>query len=186
MVSLPSSPFLFSSNNLSFPPLVVNETSKETDSLITDISILAEDRIVAFQITKTNDLYEKISKTLIFELVPTKPNLLVVDDKGKNIFVLHEMSLEKSRPLMRGISYEPPLKKGEFKTLINDESISDYESMAEDKLKESRHKQIKDRFAILFHHLKSRSRFAKKEIVLNSEMKDAERFCFLNRKCFWL
>lgn len=180
------SPFLcLVSNNMSFPTTLgrLNDNIRKEikDSLITDISILAEDRIVAFQITKTNDLYEKISKTLIFELIPTKPNLLVVDDKGKNIFVLHEMSLEKSRPLMRGISYEPPLKKGEFKTLINDESISDYESMAEDKLKESRHKQIKDRFAILFHHLKSRSKsLAKKEIVLNSEMKDAEKdLCFL-------
>lgn len=175
------SPFLsLVSSDESFPTTLgrINDNLRKEikDGLITDINILAEDRIVAFQITKTNDLYEKIAKTLIFELIPTKPNLLIVGGDRKIIFVLHEISFEKTRPLMLGMNYEPPLKKGEFKTVINEETISDYESMSEEKLKESQHKQTKDHFAKLFHHLKSRSKsLAKKVIVLNNEMKEAKK-----------
>lgn len=175
------SPFLsLVSKDMSFPTTLgrLNDNIRKEikDGLITDISIVAEDRIVAFQITKTNDLYEKISKTFIFELIPTKPNLLIVDDNQKNIFVLHEISLEKTRPLMRGINYTPPQKKGDFKSVISDESLSDYEYMAEEKLKEAQHKQTKDRYITLFHHLKSRSKsLIKKLNVLNNEIKEAER-----------
>jgi len=175
------SPFLsLVSNDMSFPTTLgrLNDNIRKEikDGLVTNVNIIAEDRIVAFHITKINDLYEKNTKTVIFELIPTKPNLLIVDENGKNIFVLHEISLDKSRPLLRGLSYEPPLKKGEFKTVINDESIPDYEYMAEEKLKESQHKQIKDRFTVLFHHIKSRSKsLVKKETILKNEMKEAEK-----------
>ena len=180
------SPFLsLVKNDMSFPTTLgrLNDNIRKEikDGLITDISIIANDRIVAFQITKTNDLYEKISKTLVLELIPTKPNLLISDYKGRIIFAIHEISLEKSRPIMRGLLYEPPLKKGAFNAAINDELISNYENMAEEKLNESRQKQVKDRFAILFHHLKSRSKsLAKKEIVLKNEMDEAKKdFIFL-------
>ena len=117
------SPFLsLVKNDMSFPTTLgrLNDNIRKEikDGLITDISIIANDRIVSFQITKTNDLYEKISKTLVLELIPTKPNLLISDYKGRIIFAIHEISLEKSRPIMRGLLYEPPLKREHLMLLL--------------------------------------------------------------------
>lgn len=174
-------PFLALVNNeTSFPTTAskLNEVLRKEikDSCLEDITLINEDRILAFHIIKSNDVFERVKKTLILEFIPTKPNLIILGEDNKVIFALHEGSLESPRPLMRGLGYEPPRKKNDFKPINHEDIPFDYESYAEEKLTEAHHHQIRDRFSPLFHFLKTRIKaLAKKGIVLAKEIEDARK-----------
>jgi len=175
------SPFMyFVDSQMSFPTMSgrINESARKEikDGLITDIEMLNDDRIVKMSILKTNDVFEKNKKNLIIELIPTKPNLIIADENHKIIFAVHENSLEKSRPLMRGLLYELPIKNSSYQPAIESVDLSEIKNAAEEKLMEASNRQHQERFAPLFRYFKSRSKsLAKKEIILKEEIENAQK-----------
>ena len=52
---------------------------------ITNIELINEDRIVKFTLQKTDEFYEKSKLFMILELIPTRTNLIVLDQEEKII-----------------------------------------------------------------------------------------------------
>lgn len=73
--------------------------------LIKDVSLLNNDRIVSIECEILNRVYKEETRFLIIELIPSNPNLLLLDEEGKIIFILRPTSLDNKRPLMKGLKY---------------------------------------------------------------------------------
>ena len=73
-----------------------------------------EDRVIELRFLGVNDIFQEERFSLFVELIPTKANMALVDDNGKILFAFRPNSIGDPRPIFRGITYEPPLRKGEL------------------------------------------------------------------------
>lgn len=91
-------------------------------SLIKNISLWNDDRIIAFEIESQNAIYEINNRYLVIELITGAPNLLLLDENKKILLVYKPSFLDQNRPLLKGLPYLLPNKTNSF--VINDEIIS--------------------------------------------------------------
>lgn len=165
--------------NESIPTIVgnTNDTLRRElkDAFIKDVEILNNDRLFVMHLVKTNDYFEKENKDLIFELIPQRSNLVLLDKENKVIFALNYSPLETVRPILKGITYIAPQKKDSF---VNDESKPDlagFKEYAQTYLREATHKRLLERYDLLFKHIKSRTKSQKAKIkVLEAEIENAK------------
>ena len=122
------------------------------------------ERILYFELERTNEVYKKEKVTLVFEMLPAKPRLLLLDEGKKIIISTHYSSLESKRPLLRNMVYTLP-EKGNF--IPKEGEPFDYETyqkkclQEEAKLLEDRKKT---RFKETYRLLKTRLKTAKRKI----------------------
>ena len=74
---------------------------------ITKIELVNEDRIIMFTLQKTDEFYEKSILHLIIELIPTRTNLIITDDSDIILFAHHYADITHTRPIVKGLKYEP-------------------------------------------------------------------------------
>ena len=74
------------------------------------VSVFNGDRVLKFEFSTVNDIFELETLFLFCELIPTKANLIVTDEDLKTLMVLRPTTLTSVRPLLRGVTYEPPAK----------------------------------------------------------------------------
>lgn len=159
-------------------PGVLNETLRKEikDAVITNIEIINNDRILAISLQKSNEIFEKEEKHLIFELVPTKANLLLLDGNQAILFALHYASLDKPRPLLKGMTYECVTKSETFKEDSQFVDLDQYQQDSEAFLLDSLEVHHHERYESLFRFIKNRIKsLQKKEIILDKEMQEAQR-----------
>ena len=169
------SPFLsLVSTDQSFPTLtgMLNDTLRREikNGLIKKIAILNDDRVLALTIEKTNDVFEKETKTLIVELIPMKVNLIILDNQQKILFAHHYTSLDSVRPIVKGLSYQS-LDKGKSFTDHKEEcDLSLLKAKAHELLMTANQKRYKEKYHPLFNYLKSHLKaLDKKCLVLEKE-----------------
>ena len=142
-------------------------------SYIESVEVLNDDRILKFNLYKSDDFYEKQSYSMILELIPTINNLILLNSNDEIIFAKHYADLTAARPIVKGMKYQPVsknqvLSRGEF----------DYEKYAEEVrnyVVESDHKKQKEKVLPLYNFLKQKEKSLKKKVkVLNAELEDAK------------
>ena len=145
------------------------------DALIKDVKILNNDRLFVMNLCKTNDLFEREEKSLIFEFIPQRSNLILLDKENKVIFALNYSPLETVRPLLKGITYIHPQKKETFVLEETPLTGKEFKLFAQDYLNESIRKRLLERYDLLFKHIKSRTKSQKAKIkVLEQEIENAK------------
>lgn len=79
------------------------------------ISIHAEndERILYIELERTNEVYKKEHATLVFEMLPIQPKLILLDENKSIIVSTHYSSLDSKRPMLKGMTYTLP-DKGNF------------------------------------------------------------------------
>ncbi len=141
------------------------------DAFIANVEILNEDKILAFHLFKTNDLFEKEKKTLIFEMIPQRCNLVLLDGDEKVIFALNYAPLESVRPILKGLTYVLPAKKEGFKFIEEGTNLEEFKSLAQDYLIDSIHKRMLEKYDLLFKYIKSRNKSQKAKLkVIQNEI----------------
>ena len=144
-------------------------------SYIVDVSQINQDRVIKFTLNKTNEFYEKETYYLVLELIPTINNLIILDHNENVVFAKHYLDLSASRPLLKGMKYQPvesnpQLVKKEF----------DYEAYKEDVksyLLELEGKTKKEKALPLYNHLKQKLKSLNKKIsILEKEKETAESY----------
>ena len=142
-------------------------------SYIESVEVLNDDRILKFNLYKSDEFYEKQSYSMILELIPTINNLILLNSEDEIIFAKHYADLTASRPVIRGMKYQPVAKnqvlsRGNF----------DYEKYAEEVknyVVESDHKKQKEQVLPLYNFLKQKEKSLKKKVkVLSTELEDAK------------
>ena len=143
------------------------------DSYLSKIETLNNDRVVSFKYIFTNDYFDKEERYMILELIPHRPNLILVNNENKILFATHYADLTNERPIEKGLIY---------KSLINNnvvqESTFDYEKFqkkANDYYQTALRKRLEEQFKPVLQHIKSRIKTLKQKIkVLNQEMEIAK------------
>ncbi len=143
-------------------------------SYIESVEVLNDDRILKFNLYKSDEFYEKKSYSLILELIPTINNLILLNSNDEIIFAKHYSDLTASRPIIKGFKYQPIeknalLSRGEFDYEKYCQEVKDY-------IVESDHKKQKEQVLPLYNHLKQKEKSLKKKIkVLEEEYEAAKK-----------
>ena len=141
---------------------------------IENVQVLNDDRILKFNLYKSDEFFQKQTYTMILELIPTINNLILLNSNGDIIFAKHYSDLTASRPIIKGMKYTPIEKNSEITR-----KEFDYEKYCQDVkdyVLESDHKKQKEKVLPLYNHLKQKEKSLKKKIkVLKNELEDADR-----------
>lgn len=144
------------------------------DGTIKDIELVNEDKIVSITFEKSNDYFEKETKRLVLELIPHRPNLLILDDKDVILYTVHSSSLESDRPILKGLKYVVPSKGTNYVT-TNESSLIEFKDYANKYLDDAKLKKLNERYEILFKFIKGKIKsLNNKKKVLLAESKEAE------------
>ena len=171
-------PFLSLINVSEVAPTIVgklNELLRKLlkDAYIVDIDLINDDRIVLFKMQKANDYYEKVAFNVYLECIPQRANLVFVDADSRIMHALHYAPVTSNRPILNGLSYEPP-PHGELK-IENAPSLKQIKQEAEHYFQSALAVHKKEKFTPLYRYIKTRIKsLAKKSVVLEKEIKDAE------------
>lgn len=146
------------------------------DALILDVAILNDDKIICFNLQKTNDYFEREKKNLIIEFISQRCNLILTDENNTILFALNYSPLESVRPLMKGLKYELPNKKDTLMQSKSSTTLEELKSFAEKYIRESIQKRLLERYDVLFKHIKSRIKSQKNKLkVLEVEINTAKQ-----------
>ena len=137
-----------------------------SNAVIEKVETVEGDRILKFTLSAINDVFKTVQLSLIVELIPNRPNLILINEEGK-IEAAHKMnSLMDAHPVFRGVTYLPPEKKGLIVEESQDFDIQSYVSSCikkEESLIATRKKQ---RFAGLLKFLKTKEKALGRKIQL--------------------
>lgn len=158
----------------------INDTLRKElkDAYITGVETLNNDRILVINLLKSNDFYEKEKRTLIIELIPHRPNLFLLDEKSIIIYAFHTSSLDTSRPIMKGLSYQAlPTYNFENQEAASLQEMHDYASQY---LINSKKERLKEKYQLVFKHIKSKIKSLEKKLVVlaNEEKRAKDNFIY--------
>ena len=123
-----------------------------------------KDRVIRFTFHATNEVFEPIVLHLVVELIPTKANLALLDGQDRILACLRSNTIMDPRPIFHGITYTPPLQKGEISE--DDEPFDPKEYLLGQKRRENRMKEERKRtvYEPFFRQLKGRIKSLKHKI----------------------
>lgn len=152
----------------------INETLRKMllGAYIYQVRQKENDRVITFTLHKTNDLFEKQTFFLVLELIPHRSNLLLLDEEKKIIFATHYTSLNVSRPIIKGLTYE----ELESVSHINEEKedLESYKKECLNYFEEAKNQRRKDQYSFLFTSVKNKIKsLEKKLIILENGIKEA-------------
>ena len=140
---------------------------------ITNIEVLNDDRILKFSLLKTDDFYEKEEMSMIVELIPTRTNLIILNNKEEILFAYHYLDLTHNRPVIKGLKYELPTKQNALTDIELD--INEYKQKVTNYIVEAESKRKKEEQKPLYDHLiHKRKSLYRKIDVLNKEIEKAK------------
>ncbi len=126
---------------------------------------LNEDRLLALRFIAINDIFQEERVSLIVELIPTKANLLFLDEGGKILFAHRPKGLTDPRPLFPGIVYEPPEKKGAYSSDSEALDIEGYFRECERRGEEIVQRRKSALYADFFRELRAKIKSLKRKIT---------------------
>lgn len=143
---------------------------------VKDISLLGEDRILAFHLIALDRVFKEKERTLVFELFPKRALLALLDEEGKFLALSTMRSLSSPRPLLKGLRYEIP-EKGDF--IAKEEAsflLSLYNEEIEKRLQILLEKRKKERFGILLGTFeREKKRAYRKILALEKDISEAKK-----------
>ncbi|MCR4879398.1 MAG: NFACT family protein, partial [Bacilli bacterium] len=172
-----NSPFIGMINKDITFPTVLNKLCEELrqkvkDTIVTNIEVLNNDRIIQITLQKTDEFFAKHVFFLILELIPHHPNLLILDASRRIIFANHYSSLTDKRIIIKGANYELPEAK-DVKEMSVD--LSQYDEFIQNYLDEALKVRMKEKYSKLIDTIKRKLKTANnKTKVLNKEIEEAK------------
>lgn len=153
----------------------LNETLRKyiRDSYVIDVGLLNKDRIFEIKLQKANELYEKEQYYLIFECIPQKPNMIILNSKREIIYAIHYSSVLSQRSIVQGMVYEAP------NSLANIPSKSEYtideiKDFAYNLFSNSFNRRKEEKFEPLYKFIKIRTKSLEKKLnILDNSLIEA-------------
>ena len=186
LVSLnPSNPFLSLckiENPIGTKIGQMNDTLRKEikDGCILAIDTLNNDRVLEIKFAKTNDYFEKVNKRIIIELIPHRPNLIILDEEDRIIFATHYTEISNAHPVLRKLMYKPIENNGE-KVEESEIDLSTLRIQAEKYYQTAIRKRLEEQFKPVLTHIKSRIKTLKKKMVILENEINAARDSLVNQ-----
>lgn len=142
------------------------------------VSTVNGDRVLRFELEAIGPTFKPIALSLIAELVPSKPNLILLDEEDKVLIAYRMGSFGAGRMLLRGMLYEPPEKRKEAPAMpAKGERFSLTEYCAEQEKGEAAilERRKREKYKPLFDLAKRKVKSGKKKVaILEEDKKEAE------------
>ena len=140
---------------------------------VTNIEVINDDRILKFSLLKTDDFYQKEEMSMYVELIPTRTNLIILNNKEEILFAYHYLDLTHNRPVIKGLKYELPQKANSLSDIEVD--AKEYKRRVNSYLVEAESKRKKEEQKPLYDHLVHKRKSLYRKIdVLNKEIEKAK------------
>ena len=78
------------------------------DGFLLDVETLNNDRILKISYNRTNEYFDKEERSIIIELIPHRPNFIVINEEDKILFATHQTDIANERPIIKGLKYVLP------------------------------------------------------------------------------
>ena len=134
------------------------------DGLITKIETVNNDRVVSFHYSFTNDYFEKVKREMIIELIPHRPNLLILDEEKTILFANHYTDLANEHRIIKGLKYKLMENKNDYSK--EPFSLDVYKKKAADYYFVATRKRLEEKFKPVLQHIKSRIKTLKQKLVI--------------------
>ena len=144
------------------------------DGFLLDVETLNNDRIVKISYNRTNEYFDKEERSIIIELIPHRPNFIVLNEEDKILFATHQTDIANERPIIKGLKYVLP--ENSNAELIEDEfNLDEFKENAANYFVDAKRKRLQEQFKPVLTHIKSRIKTLKTKIkVLNKEIEEAK------------
>ena len=142
------------------------------DGFIISFQTVNNDRVVSLKYCFTNDYYEKEYRELIIELIPHRPNIIMLNEEKTILFAYHYTDLANEHPVVKGLKYQ----ELENKNVVSDIDFSYdvYQKFANDYYHVALRKRLEEQFKPVLTHIKSRIKGLKQKLkVLDKEIETA-------------
>lgn len=132
------------------------------DGFILDVNAIKDDRIINIDYEITDDYFIKHRRTLVLELIPHRPNLMILDENQNIIYASHYSSLTANRIVLKGFKYQPlpinnkKIEDGDFDYLQFKQEVKDYFYQAKTKRLEEQFKPLITSMKIRIKSLKQK------------------------------
>ena len=144
------------------------------DSILLDVSLLNDDRVVDIKVLKTNDYFEKEEKHLVLELIPFRANLVLLNKDLIITYAAHYVGLENAHPIIKGMKYEL-ISKNNFTENEVVTPIDEVKSFASNYIYDSKKKRLNEKYSTLFKFIKTRIKSLEQKLkVLDKEFEEAK------------
>ena len=142
---------------------------------VLSVSQAGEDRVLLFSLLVVNDVFQEEHRTLVLELLPHHPNLLLLDEEYKILFVKKPSpSLLEKRVVLKGMTYVPPSLPFTPAPLEKPFDFEAHNQENEEKEGSWLEKRKKERFASLFREIKTRKKALERKLgKLEKEAEEA-------------
>ncbi len=144
------------------------------DGFLLDVDTLNNDRIVKIYYNRTNEYFDKEERSIIIELIPHRPNFIVLNEEDKILFATHQTDIANERPIIKGLKYVLP--ENSNAELSEDEfNLDEFKENAASYFVDAKRKRLQEQFKPVLTHIKSRIKTLKTKIkVLNKEIEEAK------------
>ena len=136
-----------------------------THARVIEVTAEPNERILYFHLERTNEVYKKEKVTLVFEMLPNKPRVLLLDEAKKILISTNYSPLDSKRPLLKGMSYTLP-EKGNY--VPKEGACFDYEEYQKECLEEESRlieKRKTNKYGDVIKKLKAKEKAAQKKIA---------------------
>ena len=142
------------------------------DGFLVSVELLNNDRVVCLTYLHTNDYFDKEDRRIIIELIPHRPNLILLDDDSKILFATHYTDLTNEHPILKGLIYKELVNNNTLQK--SDFSLESFKEEATDYYLVAKHRRLEEQFKPVLQHIKSRIKTLKQKInVLHKEIDTA-------------
>lgn len=152
-------------------PFAMSLRKSLSNALIEKVEAVPGDRILRFRLSSVTEVFKSVEYDLVFELIPTHPNLLLLNQSGAVESAHKTTTLTDRRPIVHGVTYSYPDKKD----FIEEECPFDgggYEKTCQAKEGALEQRRKKERYAPLLRFLKARQKLLKRKIALIEQDKE--------------
>ncbi len=137
-----------------------------SNAVIEKVEAIEGDRIMRFTLSAINDVFKTVRLFLILELIPNRPNLILLNEEGKIEAAHKTNSLMDRHPVFRGVTYLPPEKRNAVEDEKQDFDAQSYLFSCIEKEESLIATRKKQRFAGLLKFLKTKEKALSRKIIL--------------------
>ncbi len=128
------------------------------NAFVKSVRRLGHDRVLAFDCLVNDAAYREIERTLVYEGLPKRANLVLLNEDGKILTAYRPSPLDSERPLIRGLSYVPPECPFAEGGPVDPSEFGLYEKQAAEKEREIDSERRRDRYGSLIEEDKRREK----------------------------
>ena len=145
------------------------------NALVEQVHLVNDDRILRLDVIVLNEVFKQKKAAIVAELIPNRPNLILLDEEDKVIFALKMTTLDDKRPIVKGIHYEAPDNQKRDVAEAHPLDIEAYHASCIEKEKMLLEAKKKRKYAGLYTKAKNLKKSAKRKCSSIEEDIDAAK-----------